>query len=261
MHIVLVEPAGGINVGAVARAMSNFGFSQLHLVAPRGIDFDQARMMACWGEKVLRSAKTYDSLEECLGEMEEVVGFTARTGADRTQHYLLPDWAETLAMGPLRKTALVFGPEESGLRCEHINLCRVLVKIPTHSVNPSLNLGQAVLLALAEISRQDWGEAVPFPSSDTPDWNDYFQLDRMLDDIATRSGFYRKGTPATVPGMLKNLFRRIGANTREIAVLLGLFSRVAKALAGRVPVQNAADHTIRRLSNNPPVKDEVEGVK
>ena len=77
IHVFLLEPLGSLNVGSVARAMSNLGFSHLHLIAPRNYHFEKAAKTACWATDVLEKIQVHDTLGEALSEMNDVVGFTS----------------------------------------------------------------------------------------------------------------------------------------------------------------------------------------
>lgn len=223
-HVVLVEPDDSLNIGAVARAMKNFGFASLHLVAPRHFEKDRAYVSACWAADVIDSATVHQTFSECLGQFQSVVGFTNRKGKNRMPRLLLPNWAQ--AVEPEVITALVFGPEETGLRQEHIDLCSRLVTIPANHEFPSFNLSQAVLLALAELARRSWPDfSTP---KDRSNHADFTQLDLFLDDLMKQSEFLTRGTPAEIPGAMKQLFRRIEPSIREMRILLGFFSRLTK---------------------------------
>lgn len=232
-HVVLVEPEESLNIGAVARAMKNLGFSQLELVAPRDYRPERAAITARWAtDDILASARVHATLEAALSPMQEVVGFSGREGKDR-YNLMLPDWAASLESKPPVRTALVFGPEDTGLRHDHVEHCRWLVRIPSTAEYPSFNLAQAVLLALFEITRKNWDVPAKEPSEHAPDWNQFYQLDRIVDKVLSDSGFYREGTPEPIPGLVKNLFRRIQPDKREIGVLLALFARIDRELLHR----------------------------
>jgi tRNA/rRNA methyltransferase len=229
VHVFLVESADSLNIGAAARALSNFGFHNLHLVAPVDFDPEKAAITACWAQPLLERIEIHDSLSTALASMEDVVGFSARSGRSRTREIALPKFAAELRHGRPRRTALVFGPERTGLRREHLELCRLIVHIPSAAENPSFNVAQAVLLALYEISRPDaCGRSVE-AADELPRWQEFEQLDRVVADVAEASGFYREGTPRPVPELVKTLFRRMQPNARELAILLGLFNRIAIA--------------------------------
>jgi TrmH family RNA methyltransferase len=226
--IVLVEPGDNLNIGSVARAMMNLNFHDLRLVAPRGYERDRAKITACWGEPLLDKLVTYSSLPEALSDVEDAVGFSAREGNNRSA-LLLPEWSDQVKIDPSRKTALVFGPEESGLRVEHLEQCRLHIQIPTTPECYSMNLSHAALVAMYELTRI-LSQALPKPKHEDPTWNEYQQLDRLVEESLTLCRFYREGTPAPIPRVVKNLFRRIQPNSREMKILLGMFDRLSKTI-------------------------------
>ncbi|MBC8101881.1 MAG: hypothetical protein H7Z41_04755 [Cytophagales bacterium] len=246
-HIVLVEPADSLNVGSVARAMMNLGFRNLHLIAPRNYDRAAARVTARRADPLLETMVFHQTFDQAIAEMDEVVGLALREG-DQPAHFVtLPRWTEVLpervpSVGhPLRKIALVFGPENSGLRNEHLAECRSVIRIPSTDEFAAFNLAQSVLLVLYDVhrvlltggqgsfSRGVLGEAAP-PESRRPDWNHYFQLDRHLDAVMTQTGFVREGSPKPVPETVKSLFRRLEMTPREMGILLALFARIHAVL-------------------------------
>lgn len=232
-HVVLVETEESLNIGSVARAMKNLGFRNLHLVAPRNYKPERAAITARWAtEDLLAGLTIHDSLEQALAPMQEVVGFSGRPGKDRF-NIELPALMQSLREKPLQTTALVFGPEDTGLRSDHIEHCRWLVRIPSTVEYPSFNLAQAVLLGLFELTRQRWDNVSAEPSPHAADWGQFYQLDRLVEKVLTDCGFYREGTPEPIPGLVKNLFRRIQPDKREMGVLLALFSRIDRELLHR----------------------------
>ncbi|MCZ6749999.1 MAG: RNA methyltransferase [SAR324 cluster bacterium] len=236
IHVVLVEPGDSLNIGAVARAMMNLGYRHLHLVAPPRYEPARAAVTACWATDILEGAAVHDSLEAALAPMEQVVGFTARHGHDRPSHLLLPQWCDRMAEEPPARTALLFGPEDHGLETEHLAHCRWLVRIPSASANPSFNLSQSVLLALFELSRRRWG-GIAADEKPRPPISEFAQLDRLVEAVLTQSGYFRKGTPRPVPQLVKHLLRRIDPDEREMGILMGMFGKIHRALAGQVPVK------------------------
>lgn len=247
-HIVLAEPGDSLNIGSVARAMSNLGFSRLHLVAPPRYNMGIASTTACWATDILESAVVHDTLEEALAPMQKVVGFTARHGKHRHTHLSLPQWVGEVRTAPPAATALLFGPEDTGLRTDHVEHCRWLVRIPSSAANPSFNLAQSVLLTLFELTRTDWeeatgngkvepGKSLAPPKGELANSGEFYQLDRLVEEALTRSNFYGKGTPAPMRGLVKHLLRRIGPDKREMAALVGIFDHINRVLAGRAPAQ------------------------
>lgn len=150
IRIVLVRPQGARNIGSVARAMVNFGLSDLVLVSPQadplGID---ARAMARSAQEVLESARVVDSLVEAVAGCLWVCGATARVGERRRPEFTSRDvGSQVLRNLP---AALVFGPEDTGLPGEDLDRCHAILTIPTSAKLPSLNLAQAVGVVAYEI--------------------------------------------------------------------------------------------------------------
>lgn len=233
-HVVLVEPADSLNVGSVARAMMNLGFKNLHLVRPVDYKKERAAITACWATRVLDAIQFHDSYEAALAPMQDVVGFSTREGGrNRSAQMVLGSWLENEIATPPVRTALVFGPEDNGLRVEHVEHCRCLVRIPSMEECPAFNLAQSVMLALFELSKRNWDKVQQHASRALPDWNQFFQLDRLIDEVLVACEYYRPGTPAPIPPLVKHMVRRMNPDDREMAVLLGLFSRISKSLSAK----------------------------
>ncbi|MCO6432168.1 MAG: hypothetical protein J5J00_15025 [Deltaproteobacteria bacterium] len=218
--VVLVEPQTSRNIGSVARAMKNFGYYDLRLVRPVHFSQTDAAVTACQAGDLISSARCYDTLEESLADCTDVLAFSARTGRNRKQ-ISLPEIGGELGINGI--SALLFGPEDTGLRKEHLALARLVVEIPAATDYPSFNVSQAVLLALAEIFRAPPSRDA---ACDLPEQNEFQQLDRLVKEAASKSGFYREGTPEPIPRMVQSLFRRARPDLREMRILLGLFSRI-----------------------------------
>lgn len=231
MRVVLVEPRDSRNVGAVARAMANFGFSDLRLVSPRDYDREQAGVTARDSAPILDNAVIHQSLADAVADVVDVVGFALRTGPSPGRCTTLPDWAQRRAPVP---TALVFGPEDDDLRHEHLDLCRWIVRIPSDAGFPSLNLAQSVLVALYELSRATpddihWDERQP-EETDRPTAGDLAQLDRLIQQAMQSSGFIRPGSPRNAARTIGTLLRRMDLDRTEAAALTALFGRISTAL-------------------------------
>ncbi len=153
IRIVLVRPIYGGNVGSACRAMANMGLSDLALAgAVPSLDFQAARKMACRAGAILDRRKDCATLAEAVTDCAVVVGTTVRQGLYR-QHSKTPrEWsARILASAQAGKVALVFGPEDNGLRNEELEFCTHLIEIPSADQYRSLNLAQAVLICAYEL--------------------------------------------------------------------------------------------------------------
>jgi TrmH family RNA methyltransferase len=154
-RVVLVRPQIAANVGAVARAMRNFGLTDLVLVDPTADPTDrEARRLATHGEAILERARRVEDFGEAVGDCLIVAGTSARTGGlFRTQtvgwpEQVMPTLVEALGKGPV---ALAFGTESSGLTNDEVSRCHHLIHIPADADYPALNLAQSVVICLYEL--------------------------------------------------------------------------------------------------------------
>jgi tRNA/rRNA methyltransferase len=228
-HIVLVEPQDSLNIGSIARAMMNFGFKNLHLVRPQSFSIEKALVTGRWAEELIRGAAIHDSFQDALREMHDVVGFSSHHRPRRGEPALLPDWINGLSGTPARRLALLFGREDTGLTVEAIEQCRMLVRIPTRSEYPALNLAQSALVVMYELSRGAW-DMIERPDEDLPSWNHYAQLDRLCNEVMSAAGFHRAEEGDPTGASVRNMLRRIQMNEREMRIMLALLNRVRISL-------------------------------
>jgi tRNA/rRNA methyltransferase len=176
LRLILVEPAGPLNVGAVARVMKNMGLYQLVLVNPRCHPQDPlARQMAVHGADILDRARVVGSLAEALAGCQRVA---ATTGRQQPQAQTLETPEAVMAwllpahpQDPLR-AALIFGPEDRGLSNQELVLAQRWVRIPASDTYPSLNLAQAVGVCSYVLHRLAIADVSPAPRTTSPpaDW-------------------------------------------------------------------------------------------
>lgn len=153
LRVVLVASRNPLNIGAAARAMSNFGLRHLRVVNPYAPSFREARS-AVGAADLLERAEQYDKLASAVADCSLVVGTTAvRNRILQQPLYLLERGArlirKRLASG---KVALLFGSERVGLSNEDLSHCHWLMRIPTQEDHISMNLGQAVAVCLYELA-------------------------------------------------------------------------------------------------------------
>jgi TrmH family RNA methyltransferase len=152
--VVLVAPRNPLNIGAAARAMSNFGCFHLRLVNPYHVAFRNARS-AVGAAPLLESAKEYNSVAEAIADCTLVVGTTAVRHRE-VQHPLrrLEDGGRLIRRQlASSEVALLFGSEKFGLSNDDLSHCHWLMNIPTREGHISMNLGQAVAVSLYELIR------------------------------------------------------------------------------------------------------------
>jgi tRNA/rRNA methyltransferase len=150
--IVLQRPRYAENIGSVARAAWNMGLTRLIAVNPENTDPERMHRLATrMASGLLERMTIFDSLERALAPFQYVIGTTARLGGERRQLTTPAKAAQTIkSLGPDNRVALLFGPEDRGLRNEDLRFCQATVHIPT-ATEGSLNLAQAVLILGYEI--------------------------------------------------------------------------------------------------------------
>ena len=152
VSFVLVEPSEPANIGASARALKNMGFKTLCLVKPAAIN-DEAQRLAHNALDVLEGAKRYASLNDAVDDQSFVVAVARRTGKRRGVVLPLHQGAQKVYdIASHSKVALLFGREARGLYNEEVNGCGLLLTIPAHKEQPSLNLSHAVMVVAYELS-------------------------------------------------------------------------------------------------------------
>ena len=230
--IVLVEPQLGENIGMVARAMANFGLSELRLVAPRdGWPSDKARAAASKADHVIDGAVVYETLEQALADLNFVYATTARV-----RDGFKPVRSPIVAAETLRrkydageKVGILFGREKSGLSNEDVALADEVVTFPVNPAFASLNIAQAVLLMSYEWMKQSMEsrDATPFTAVEqAPATKEQlFGLFDHIEEALDARGFFRP--VAKKPKMIDNLravLSRRAFTAPEIKVFRGVIS-------------------------------------
>ncbi len=235
---MLVEPAGPLNVGSVARLCSNFGIDELRLVAPRCDPRDeQARRMAVHGLELLERAPAYPTLAAALADCGRVVATSGRAAGEplplrppaEALAWLLAAGGETgAARQAPTAAALVFGREDRGLSNAELLQAGRLLHIPTGAGRPSLNLSHAVAVVLHELQRlRDQG--APAVLADGPDQGPppapRGELEAALADaeeLLLEAGFLLPHTARARMAKLRGLLQRAQPDRGEVALLRGM---------------------------------------
>src|SRR5688572_33184637 len=167
--IVLVRPQLGQNIGKAARAMLNFGLAEMRLVAPRdGWPNPDAGPAAAGADEVLASARVYDTVAEAVSDCAHVYATTVRKRGV-TKPVLTPEAAaREIASQTGGRSAILFGPERSGLETDDVALARAIVTVPINPEFGSLNLAQAVILCAYEWSKQQTLTQPPAKDGEPP---------------------------------------------------------------------------------------------
>lgn len=179
MHVsfILVEPSVPENVGAAARAIKTMGYNSLVLVNPCDHLSDPARWLAHGSAEILENAQVYASLTDAVEGYDLVIGTTAKGRSVKYDYYPLHQLPEIIRSkgSTIKKVAIVFGREESGLRNEELKLCHLVSTVPMKTTFPSLNLSQAVMLYAWELSKAVENIPAPQPSRNEEGFNALYQ--------------------------------------------------------------------------------------
>lgn len=227
IRIVLVAPRNPLNIGAAARAMSNFGFTQLCLVNPYDVAFKEARS-AVRAHYILEAAQVFDSVASAVAGCTLVVGTTAVGHRDlHLPLYRLEAAAQLIREHAAHgKLALLFGSEKFGLSNEDMSHCHWLLRIPTRAEHGSMNLGQAVAICLYELRRSSAEENGRFAPAPPATVDDYERLTGLLMDALGRSGYVNEKTSSSSELKLRRLIRRLSIPAADAETWLGIFRQI-----------------------------------
>ncbi|MEK7342396.1 MAG: TrmJ/YjtD family RNA methyltransferase [Pseudomonadota bacterium] len=227
--IVLVRPQLGENIGKAARAMLNFGLTEMRLVAPRdGWPNPDAGPAAAGADAVLDGAQVYDTLAEAVADCAHVYATTVRKRGV-TKPVVTPEEAACEIHAAQGRSAYVFGPERSGLETDDVALARKILTVPINPDFGSLNLAQAVILCAYEWSKQadlaqptvtDLGE--PAPQEELEGM--IAQFEALLDGAGY---FFPPDRAPATKRTLRNLLTKPGWNHLEVRTLRGVLSSLA----------------------------------
>ncbi|VVT06185.1 rRNA methyltransferase [Sphingomonas aurantiaca] len=235
--IVLVRPQLGENIGKAARAMLNFGLVEMRLVAPRdGWPNPSAGPAASGADIVLQNAQVYDSVAAATADCAQVFATTVRKRGV-TKPVVTPEQAATEIHAAPGRSAILFGPERSGLETDDVAVARTIITVPINPEFGSLNLAQAVILVAYEWSKGLTAERELSQPSINPIMPPAPQeeLDGMigqLDTMLMGAGFfYPPDKIQTTRRTLRTLLTKPGWSSQEIRTMRGVLS----SLAGKKP--------------------------
>jgi TrmH family RNA methyltransferase len=263
--VVLVGARNPSNIGAAARAMQDFGFSDLRVVNDYGAPFQAAQIQAAQVDAaqiqaaqvdtahleagpldaksavaaahVMHNARRFDRLVEAIADCALVVATTAIGERDLHQqvHTLQQAAPRMLAALSLAETrvALLFGSEKTGLTNEQLSHCSLLTTIPMFAPEQarhlSMNLGQAVAVCLYELTRAGFEDAKPLPvlyEAAATTAEDRERLTQLLLDVMHATGYTRRFPANSVEPLVRQLTQQLGASHREAMTWMGIFRQV-----------------------------------
>ena len=226
LRVVLVRSRNPLNIGAAARAMSNFGFRNLRLVTPWEPSYLGARA-AVGASSVLSNAEVFGSLADAVADCGLVIG-TSAVGERELHHplCLLEQAAELVrqrvATAPV---ALLFGSEKFGLSNEDLSHCHCLLRIPTRSEHISMNLGQAVAVCLYELVRSA-PNAVDPAEYTAANAAEVERITQVLFETLCISGYVHSPGEAAAQESLRRLVRRLNLESSDAEVWLGMMRQI-----------------------------------
>lgn len=226
--MVLVRPRNPLNIGAVARAMSNFGVRRLRVVNPYEVAFRDARS-AVGAAELLSNAEEFSNVAEAIADCGLIVGTTAvhRRVLQNPLRRLDEDGGrvirEELSSG---RVALLFGSEKVGLSTADFTHCHWLLHVPTAQDHISMNLGQAVAVCLYEIARSVNGER-PAEEMQRASAGEVELITSILLDALRVSGYVKPGTEMVMEEKARRLVRRMNLQSGEATVWLGMLRQIA----------------------------------
>jgi len=224
--VVLVRPRNPLNIGAVARAMSNFGAHRLRLVNPYSVAFREARS-AVGALQLLREAEEFKTVAEAVADCVLVVGTTAVRNRVLQQPLLRLDRDGGAIRSQLQsgRVAILFGSEKIGLTNDDFTHCHRLLQIPTQQDHISMNLAQAVAVCLYELAR----ESKEPPTKHTEDLASAAaneQITQGILEALDKGGYVKPGTDAVTEKKVRRLVLRFGLTEVDAQVLLGMVRQI-----------------------------------
>ena len=228
--IVLVRPQLGQNIGKAARAMLNFGLTEMRLVAPRdGWPNPDAGPSASGADIVLEQAQVFETVQDAIADCSNVYASTVRR-RDLVMPVINPgEMADEIGASPA-KTAILFGPERSGLETEDVALANKIVTVPINPEFGSLNLAQAVILLAYEWSKRSELSVPPSKELEAP--APHGELEGMIaqleEELDSKGYFHPPSRTQTTKNTIRTIFTKTGWSSREVKAIRGII----RALTG-----------------------------
>ncbi len=246
LTIILIEPQLGQNIGAVARVMLNFGLTDLRIVNPRdGWPNPDAYPMAAGADQVLDNAKVFSSLPKAVSDLNRVFATTSRS-PDLIKSIYSPQLAVEQLEASSRQgehVGVVFGGERCGLTNEDVSQCEAIIKIPTASAFPSLNLSQAVAL----IAYEWFMQSIDHPShifrtgyTNLATREQIGNFFNHLEEELEITGFLRHPKKrATIVQNIRGIFQRSNLTEQEVRTLRGIIRSLRSPIRKKSPKKAA----------------------
>ncbi|HVP63429.1 MAG TPA: RNA methyltransferase [candidate division Zixibacteria bacterium] len=225
--VVLVSPRNPLNIGAVARAMSNFGFSDMRVVAPYELSFREAQS-AVNAQEILAAARVFETLADAVADCALVVGTTVGRARDLQQaiHPLQKGTTLIRKQAQRKRVALLFGSEKRGLSNDDFAYCNWLMRIPTRNSHPSMNLGQAVAVCLWEIARAVAKAQTQYAGQSPAEAGEYQRITSVLTELLAESGYINPKAQTSTELKIRRLVRRAQMDSEDAQMWLGMLRQI-----------------------------------
>jgi TrmH family RNA methyltransferase len=257
LSVVLVGARNPSNIGAAARAMQDFGFSDLRIVNDFAAPFEAAQLeapqigtlqfetpkSAVGASSVMHNAHRFNTLPEAIADCSLILGTTAIGNRELNREILTlqqaaPDILQALESKPLNepppRTALLFGSEKTGLTNDQLSHCSTLLTIPLFAPEAarhlSMNLGQSVAVCLYELSREGFENSREIPTLHpaAPSSEDRERLTQLLLDLMQSTGYARRFPANSRETVVRRLVQQLGSTRDEVSTWMGLFRHLQR---------------------------------
>jgi tRNA/rRNA methyltransferase len=228
LAVVLVSPRNPLNIGAAARAMSNFDFFDLRLVRPYDVAYKEARSAVGAG-RVLEESRVFDDLGEAIADCSLVVGTTSVGHRTLTQPLDRLERGISFLKKHDGRVAFLFGSEKFGLGNEDLAHCHRLIRIPTREEHGSMNLGQSVAICLYELVRNGRAPVAKGKvgrRDQAAAAGDLERLTTLLIDALRESGYVEERTAATTEQKVRRLVRRMELTAGDAEIWQGMVRQI-----------------------------------
>jgi tRNA/rRNA methyltransferase len=228
--IVLVRPQLGQNIGKAARAMLNFGLTEMRLVAPRdGWPNPDAGPAASGADVVLEKAQVFTTVQDAVGDCSLVFASTVRR-RDLVMPAVGPDDMADRIAASSERCAILFGPERSGLETEEVALANAIVTVPINPDFASLNLAQAVILLAYEWSKR--GDLAQPTAKDPEAPAAHGELEGLIgqlnEELEAKGYFHPPSRTQATKNTLRTIFTKTGWSSREVKAVRGIIRALAR---------------------------------
>ena len=229
---ILVKPQLGENIGACARSMKNFGFTNLNIVSPKFIfPNHKTKATSVGAYDVIDNAKVFNNTEEAIKKFDIIISFSARKRDINKKHITMSDFYKILNSEKSGKFGLMFGPEASGLSNKDLSYSNFILQIPTSKKFKSLNLSHSVTIICFEIFRflkknlfNKKGKKIKVSSKS----NIISLINHLTKLLESKEFFNPKEKKQSMLLNINNLFYRLEPNDKELRILASIISCLSK---------------------------------